>query len=285
MKDLMKEPGCITGLRDISHHYEVFIFDLWGVVHDGISAFPSSIEVMQKLKSLGKTVLILSNSPRRIGATMDHLGSMGIKEDLYDGIYTSGEDCYDRLRLRDHPWYQQLGTTFFHIGPKGNQATFSDLGYATAQDPAKADFVLCSGTDGLCTTLDPFYDILENCLAENLPMVCANRDLCIQREGREYICVGKMAKYYQDKGGDVFYHGKPSCDMFSRLFMFNPVDIPKNKIVMIGDSLTTDIAGAQNFDIDSLFIAWGIHWNQEINDATFLHFNAFPTWVTQKCSW
>jgi len=275
----------ITGLSEIAHHYEAYIFDLWGVVHDGISPFQSSMDVMKKLKSLGKSVLVLSNSPRRIDATREHLGSMGITEDFYDGLYTSGEDCYDRLRLRDHPWYQQLGKVFFHIGPERNLCTFQKLGYAVTPEPSSADFVLLSGTNGWCTALDPFYNVLKLCLDWHLPMVCANTDFSIQREGKKYFCAGAIAKHYENQGGHVFYHGKPSADMFHRLVQSNPMMVPKKKIVMIGDSLRTDIAGANAFGIDSVFITSGIHWNEKITRETFLRTQAFPTWITKRCSW
>ena len=275
----------IHGLREIAANYEAYIFDLWGVVHDGITPFQCSIDVMKKLKSQGKTVLILSNSPRRIDTTSEHLRGMGVGKELYDGIYTSGEDCYDRLRLRDHPWHQKLGQNLFHIGPERNLCTFEGLGYATAQAPSEANFVLLSGTDGWCIALDPFYKALQSCLIWDLPMVCANQDLSIQREGKKYICAGSIAKHYENKGGNVFYHGKPSPDMFERLLISNNVTTPKNKIVMIGDSLLTDIPGASAFGIDSLLITSGIHWNECVNEQTFSRFNAFPTWITERCSW
>jgi HAD superfamily hydrolase (TIGR01459 family) len=282
---MIKGINHIDGLQEIVGHYEAYIFDLWGVVHDGIMPFQCCIDVMQKLKSYGKTVLILSNSPRRSSATADHLKDMGIEKELYDGIYTSGEDCYDRLRLRDHPWYQNLGRTLFHIGPERNLCTFEGLGYTEVKVPSEADFVLLSGTDGWCTTLDPFYKVLQSCLVSNLPMVCANQDLSIQREGKEYICGGAIAKHYEHEGGNVFYHGKPSKNMFDRLVISNHVTIPKNKMVMIGDSLLTDIPGATAFGIDCILITSGIHWNEHINAQTFSRFNAFPTWVTKRCSW
>jgi len=282
---MIKSINHIHGFKELSDNYEAYIFDLWGVVHDGITPFQCSIDVMKKLKSQGKTVLILSNSPRRSAATSDHLKGMGIGKELYDGLYTSGEDCYDRLRLRDHPWYQNLGKTFFHIGPEHNLCAFEELGYTVTQEPSEADFVLCSGTDGWCTTLDPFYKVLQSCLMWDLPMVCANPDLIIQREGKVYICAGAIAKHYEKEGGTVFYHGKPSKEMFDRLFICNHVAIPKDKVLMIGDSLLTDIPGANAFGIDSILITSGIHWNEKIDQQTFLHFNAFPTWVAERCSW
>lgn len=275
----------IDGLSSISHHYDLFIFDLWGVIHDRVTPFQHSKDAIKKLKSLGKTVLILSNSPKRIRETAQHLHNMGIGKELYDGMYTSGQDCYDRLRWRDHPWYQKLGKRIFHIGPAHNESIFTEIGYRFVQDPADADFVLCSGTNGSCTTPDPFYNVLDLCLVYHLPMVCANQDLGITREGKEYICVGAISKHYEKKGGSVFYHGKPSIDMFERLFTFNQIGIPKHKTVMIGDSLLTDIPGANTFGIDSVLITSGIHWNKEITQQTFLDFNAFPNWVTERCSW
>lgn len=116
-------------------------------------------------------------------------------------------------------------------------------------------------------------------------MVCANQDLGIMREGKEYMCVGAISKHYEKMGGNVFYHGKPSPDMFERLFTLNTVRGPKHKTVMVGDSLLTDIAGANAFGMDSVIITSGIHWKEYVNEQIFSRFNAFPTWVMDHCSW
>jgi hypothetical protein len=64
-------PGIVTdvpilsGLSRLAGAYDAFIVDLWGVLHDGVTAFPEAVACLEQLKARGKRILILSNAPRR----------------------------------------------------------------------------------------------------------------------------------------------------------------------------------------------------------------------------
>lgn len=276
----------IQGISEIATHYDVYIFDLWGVIHDGVTPFPKTLQVMKNLKDLDKQIYLLSNSPRRSVQNAEHLASMGISTDLYNGAYTSGEDCHHCLKLRDNEWYQTLGKKLFHIGPERNISTFEGIGYTMVDSPFEAEFVLVTGTDGWFEDLSPYHDVLEECLMNGLPMVCANQDLIIHRQGRALICAGTIARRYEELGGEVFYHGKPSQEMYQRLCETYAIKEPKSKILMIGDSLLTDIPGALQYGIDALFIKDGIHINEGGNEqALFAKYGVVPTLSMQMCRW
>ena len=53
----------LSGLAPLADRYNGFILDLWGVIHDGVNAFPHSIETLRHLRSAGKRTLLLSNVP------------------------------------------------------------------------------------------------------------------------------------------------------------------------------------------------------------------------------
>ena len=89
-------------------------------------------------------------------------------------------------------------------------------------------------------------------------MICANPDqIVVKKSGLTLPCAGQIARYYQDIGGEVEFFGKPYKKTYEQLVsILNIKD--KNQIVVIGDGLETDIAGACNYDIDSIFVTSGI---------------------------
>ena len=63
----------INGLSEVIEQYDAVILDLWGVVHDGVTPYPSSIPAMEALKKAGVPVALLSNAPRRSSVGRDRL--------------------------------------------------------------------------------------------------------------------------------------------------------------------------------------------------------------------
>jgi ribonucleotide monophosphatase NagD (HAD superfamily) len=89
-------------------------------------------------------------------------------------------------------------------------------------------------------------------------MVCANPDLVVMHGGRLALCAGALAKWYEEAGGRVRWHGKPFRSVYDTcLGLLGIAD--RARILAVGDSLRTDIAGAAGAGIDSLLIAGGIH--------------------------
>ncbi len=75
-----------------------------------------------------------------------------------------------------------------------------------------------------------------------------------------YACAGAVADLYQDMGGSVQWFGKPMPEaLLSCLRETGLQDVAGDRVLMVGDSLQTDIAGADAAGFRSLFIAGGIH--------------------------
>ena len=89
-------------------------------------------------------------------------------------------------------------------------------------------------------------------------MVCGNPDLTVVRDDRQQPCAGALAKAYEEMGGDVFWHGKPYPAVYQVCFA-RLNGVPQRRVLAIGDSFRTDIAGANAAGIDSLFATGGIH--------------------------
>ena len=78
----------------LAARYDGFILDLWGVIHDGITAYPGVTDTLQRLKDRGKHVLLLSNAPRRVSEIVAAMEKMGVPRALYDDFISSGEAAY-----------------------------------------------------------------------------------------------------------------------------------------------------------------------------------------------
>jgi len=246
----------ITGIKEVVDQYDAFIIDLWGVVHNGRKPYPHAIETLKHLKDLKKATLLLSNSPRRVFASEDHLAKMGLPRDLYTHIYTSGEDTHQGLKNRPDAWHQQLGNRLYHIGPEFHHPMFTGLSYEKVSSPNDADFLLATGAE--FAHINDYETLLKSGLERDLPMLCANPDRVVVHDGKIILCCGGIAERYEQLGGNVFYHGKPYPAVYQPVFTLLDGTSP-SRILAIGDSLSTDIKGAQSNGIDGALIMGGIH--------------------------
>jgi HAD superfamily hydrolase (TIGR01459 family) len=249
----------LDGIAPLASHYDGFILDLWGVVHDGVKLYPKARHTIQRLRERGKRIVMLSNAPRRAAMAAAGLTRLGIEPDLYDGVMTSGESVWHALRTREDPWFAGLGRRAFFLGPGRDLPLLEGLDVELALTPAEADFVLNVGADEAVDDrrLEPHRPALEACLAAGLPMVCANPDIIIVRDGVQILCAGALAQLYAEMGGDVRQRGKPDAAVYGPTLAM--LDVPPGRILVVGDALRTDIAGAAGVGLESCWVLDGIH--------------------------
>jgi len=256
----------INGIRELAPEYDGFILDLWGVVHDGTAPFPGVLDCMERLIAAGKRLVLLSNAPRRSDDVMRRITRIGVPERLYHGIMSSGEEAWLHLKHRDEPFYAALGHRCVHIGSERDLEIREGLDLVFVDVPAEADFILNTGPAEWEDTLETYMPVLAEALSRGLPMVCANPDLVVVHNGKPALCAGALAEEYQRLGGRVRWHGKPYPSVYESCLGLLGIG-EKRRILAIGDSLRTDIAGAAGAGIDSLFIAGGIHADEFSNDG------------------
>jgi HAD superfamily hydrolase (TIGR01459 family) len=96
-----------------------------------------------------------------------------------------------------------------------------------------------------------------------LTLVCANPDIVVERGDRLIYCAGAIAELYRELGGEVIFYGKPHRPIYQRAMELateqrgHPAEL--SRVLAIGDSVRTDLAGAHAFGIDCLFVTRGIH--------------------------
>jgi len=238
----------LNHLSDIYENYDTFVIDLWGVIHNGVMLNPKAIDAIEQLKKNSKKIVFLSNAPRPSSKVVNFLIKMSMDKKYLSNVMTSGEAAMYAINKN------QFGKTFFHLGPPRDTSVFEKV-KNNKVDLENCDFILCTGLfDGRENDLKYYKTLLENHISKKL--ICTNPDLTVHRGSVEELCAGSVAKVFEDLGGEVVYFGKPHKEIYNMCFESN------EKVLAIGDNLRTDIKGANNLNIDCIFISKGVHRNE-----------------------
>ena len=246
----------LNNLSDIDNHYDVFLIDLWGVIHNGIAAFDNVIPVLQSLKQKKKMVFFITNAPRRSFVISQQLKDFGIEQKLYDKIISSGELTWLSIKEK----YQKKNCLI--IGPPRDFHLVEGLDISVVDKDSNVDIILNTGPWGDDDSLENYTDLLDSLAKKKSHMICSNPDKTVVRGENFMICAGLLAEYYEKIGGKVEYYGKPYKQIYEHCFNF--FEKKNTRVLAIGDSLENDIKGANALNFDSLLITDGIH--REVNN-------------------
>lgn len=267
----------LSGLNAIAAQFDVALCDIWGVLHNGVKAYAAASQALKAFRAQGCTVILVSNAPRPGLDVVPLLDKFGVDRLAYDGIVTSGDVTHAMLKAS--AW-----TSYHWIGPERDGDVFRGL---TQQSVAiaDADVVVCTGLlDDTTETAEDYRATCEAIRRRNLPFLCANPDIVVERGSEIIHCAGAIAQIYEALGGEVLYAGKPykpvydaALDVASSLNRKMP-DL--RRTLMIGDAIRTDVAGARNLGCASLFVMRGIHMHElglhagSLEDGSFERFMA-----------
>lgn len=246
----------VGSIAPLAEGTRAWLLDIWGVVHNGVRPFADASAACARYRAMGGIVVLVSNSPRPCDSVATQLDGIGVPRDGWDAIVTSGDVA---RTLIGH----YAGRPIFHIGPERDLATFTGLGIVRVPADA-AEAVVCTGLfDDERETPDDYVAMLAACRARELPMICANPDVMVERGGRMIYCAGAIARAYEALGGKVEYAGKPYLPIYELTFetleKLKAGSADKAGLLAIGDGVGTDIAGAAAADVRSVFVASGVH--------------------------
>ena len=243
-------------LRDVVGDAEVLLSDIWGVVHNGLAAFPDACQALHNFRQQGGTVILITNAPRPADSVQRQLRKLEVADEIYDAIVSSGD--LTRHFVADHP-----GQKMFWIGPERDNSIYRGLDPVLAP-LEQADYIVCTGLfDDETESAENYRAMLLQARERRLTLVCANPDIVVERGDRLIYCAGAVAELYLELGGEVIFYGKPHRPIYERAIALaserrgHAVEL--NRVLAIGDSVRTDLAGAQSFGIDCLFVTRGIH--------------------------
>ena len=246
----------VERLSDLVDGVEVILSDIWGVVHNGLEAFPVACEALHTFRQRGGTVILITNAPRPADSVQRQLRKLGVADDTYDAIVSSGD--LTRLFVADHP-----GKKMFWLGPERDNSIYRGL------DPVispleEADYIVCTGLfDDETESAEDYRAMMLQARERKLPLICANPDIVVERGDRLIYCAGAIAELYRELGGEVIFYGKPHRPIYERAMALAAEHrghaAPLDRVLAIGDSVRTDLTGAFGFGIDCLFVTRGIH--------------------------
>ena len=243
----------LNHLAEIYNSYDTFVIDLWGVVHNGVKLNSKAIEAIENLIKNKKKVIFLTNAPRPRSVVKQYLLNLGMKENLLKNIMSSGEASMKALEK------ERFGKLFFHLGPNKDNEIFKNI-KKNKSTLEQCEFILCTGLiEGKEEDLEYHKSLLKNYISKKL--VCTNPDLIVHKGETVQYCAGTIAKLFESINGKSIYFGKPYKEIYKLCFTDN------EKTIAIGDNSNTDIKGANNMNIDSIFISNGVHRSEFKDEA------------------
>ncbi|EKS35107.1 TIGR01459 family HAD-type hydrolase [Afipia clevelandensis] len=243
-------------LRELTKDVDVILSDVWGVIHDGVKGFLPACQALQSFREQGGTVIMITNAPRPADSVQRQLRKMEISDETYDAIVSSGD--LTRTYVASH-----LGQSFFMIGPERDNPMLRglDVKLTTLE---KADTIICTGPfNDEVETEEDYREMMEEARKRNLTFICANPDIVVERGHRLITCAGAIAELYRSLGGETIFYGKPHRPIYDRALELaaekRGKTTPLNRVLAIGDSVRTDLTGANRMGMDCLFLTRGIH--------------------------
>jgi HAD superfamily hydrolase (TIGR01450 family) len=254
-------------LSEIAPRYAAIISDVWGVVHNGIAATSGAPQALRAAREAGLPVVLLTNAPRPPHAIKAQLRTLGVPDEAYDGIVSSGG--VTRMLIA-----REGGRPFFHLGPARDEALYAGLpAHRTTLEAA--DYILCTGLfDDETERAEDYRTMLDKARARGLRLYCANPDLVVERGEKIIPCAGAIASIYEAVGGETIWVGKPKPMVYAHARALIEERLGRSataeEILCIGDAFRTDIAGAAGQGHDSLMTLAGIHAHQiGLNGGTY----------------
>ena len=258
-----RAPPILDRAGEVLSRYDVLFCDVWGVVHNGITAFEGACAALKRFRAEGGTVILVSNAPVPKHRVADMLASRHVPRDSWDDIVSSGDIALTHIAERGF-------SKLYCIGPQDrDQALFKAL-KARSVPLDEAEAIVCTGlNDDRHETPETYRPLLGAARKLILPFVCANPDLIVDVGGTILYCAGAIADIYQHMGGPVFWAGKPHLSAYEtahhKAEALRDSNVPRAKCLVIGDAIRTDLKGAKNFGCDALFVASGIHRHEAMD--------------------
>ena len=248
-------PDIIASLAELTGRYAAILCDVWGVVHNGEWHFPAAAEALAKARAGDVPVVLITNSPRRSADVVTQMNAIGVPPSAYDRVVTSGDVTRDLIA--------EGPRKIFHIGPERDFTLYDGLSVDLVEE-FEASGIVCTGLyDDEVDKPQDYAELLRRLRARNLPFICANPDIVVERGERMIWCAGALARDYAQLGGRTLIAGKPHAPIYEAALQAAGEAVGRklgrNEVLAIGDGMLTDIKGASDNGIDALYVSGGIH--------------------------
>lgn len=261
----------INGLREIAGQFDLYLVDQYGVLHDGVAAYPGAIDALARLGSDGRKVVVLTNSGKDASDNRARLASLGFASPTLHAVVSSGEVGLQLVRSGALGPNFAIGADACVIGRHRDHYAFSSDDFRLVSRPQDAAFLVFAGSDAPRSSLDSYRSMLTRAAQARVPAICVNPDITMIRDGQLVPAPGAIARIYRDLGGSVEYVGKPHRAIFRHALTVAETGAAA-RVMMIGDSPEHDVSGARAAGLSTLLVRTGIH--QSLSEPELLRFCA-----------
>jgi len=246
--------------------YKLILCDVWGVVHDGYRLYPGAAERLRQWRDEGRFVLLITNAPRTAEAVEQHVRRVGLPDDAWDAIATSGDAGIAGLL--------QLKTPVGFLGTAEDRTILEGRGLEIV-DEGFTDLAATGLAEGRPRAED-YQAQLGAWAQRKVRFHCLNPDRVVIQAGEAVVCAGALADMYEAMGGEVVWYGKPFEPIYAHALALAGNPSP-HEVLAVGDSLRTDMLGAARMGFDAVFVTGGIHGGEPF-PADFAARHGFGEW-------
>lgn len=237
---------------NVLENFDLFLLDMDGVIYTGNHPISGTVETINYLYSKNKKIIFLTNNPS--GSNTEYkkkLGNMCIKADINQIITSTASLChYLTSRLRN------INTkSAYVIGSKHLKNSVAKTGVKLISTTADStDYVIMGGHKNF------HYGEINHAsrfIRNGAKLIATNRDPCYPSKNGFSPGTGALLSSIEISGGKkALITGKPEKYIFQ--LSLKLAEVRKNKAVIIGDNLKTDILGGINYGIYTVLTLSGV---------------------------
>lgn len=256
-------PRMISSLGEVTDRYAAIFCDVWGVLHNGERSFAEASAALTLARDKGIAVVLITNAPRPAPPIVKQMARLGVPQSAWDRIVTSGDVTRELVRTGPRK--------IFHLGPERDLTLYDGLDIEVVEE-FEAAGVVCTGLlEDMVESPDDYADQLRRLRARDLPFVCANPDIVVERGDTIIWCAGALARDYAQLGGRTLIAGKPHRPIYdAALVAAQEVlgrEVSRSEVLAIGDGVLTDVKGAEANGVEVLYVSGGIHAREYGDDG------------------
>lgn len=278
-------PVRLGGVGELAPLFDAFLVDQFGVLHDGVRAYPGAVEALAALRQAGGAVVLLSNSGRRAAPNAERMLKLGFRPGSWDHFVTSGEVAWRRLKasLEARP-AGELPLRCLFLARGGDGSAIEGLPVRPVESGAEADLVLLSGSETDRFDLDHYRRLLEPAAARKVECICTNPDKIMLTPDGPRPGAGALADIYAGMGGPVTWIGKPYPEIYDAALALLG---RRGRIACVGDSIEHDIAGGAGTGLSTVLVTTGVIAFSSAAEraALFARHRATPDYLLPAFSW
>lgn len=274
----------VESFFEIARRYRVVFFDAYGVLKNASGVIPGALDMIHRLKSEGVDCHVVTNdasrSPERLAQTYVHPvhGPLIPVEKVASSGLLATEFLAAKVRPGGRVAYLGTETSAYYVTAAGLTA----IPLSECDPTSDVDALVFLDDEGFDWARDA--NLAVNLLRRaSIPVVVANADITYPvRDGQVSLAVGSVAALVERAVSKVFvYFGKPDVQVFS--FTYGRIrmehhGLTKRDVLMVGDTLQTDIVGANKFGLDTVLVLSG-NTSHKAAQASITSSGIIPTYI------